>query len=258
MAFLPRDPEDAKEARRLVEQALVAERLELLRWRLVPVDHGALGEVARANAPAIEQAVFRVAGRGSGGLKPSPPEVGGPMPRTPSGAASGPRGGPPRPPGPPGSACTSPPARPGRSPTRRCARPTSSPPSIPTWPTPPSRSPSPCSTSATPPTPRPPGSAPSRSASSATTARSTPSTATWPGCGPGRGTWGPASWTRTCCGRCSTPTAPTPASSTTRWSCWSGAGATSATPWPCWSRRSSPCPETTARTCATSTATTPA
>ena len=75
MAFLPRAPEDAKEARRLVEQALVAERLELLRWRLVPVDHGALGEVARANAPAIEQAVFRVAGDGgSGGLRPSPPE----------------------------------------------------------------------------------------------------------------------------------------------------------------------------------------
>ncbi|HJW61804.1 MAG TPA: glutamate synthase central domain-containing protein, partial [Actinomycetota bacterium] len=64
MAFLPRDPADAKEARRLVEQALVAERLELLRWRLVPVDHAALGEVARANAPAIEQAVFRVAGDG--------------------------------------------------------------------------------------------------------------------------------------------------------------------------------------------------
>ncbi|HET9559483.1 MAG TPA: glutamate synthase central domain-containing protein, partial [Actinomycetota bacterium] len=67
MAFLPRAPEEAKEARRLVEQALVAERLELLRWRLVPVDHGALGEVARANAPAIEQAVFRVAGDGGSG-----------------------------------------------------------------------------------------------------------------------------------------------------------------------------------------------
>ncbi|HET6815238.1 MAG TPA: glutamate synthase subunit alpha, partial [Actinomycetota bacterium] len=62
MAFLPRDLEDAKEARRVVEQALVAEWLELLRWRPVPVDHGALGEMARGNAPAIEQAVFRVAG----------------------------------------------------------------------------------------------------------------------------------------------------------------------------------------------------
>jgi glutamate synthase domain-containing protein 2/glutamate synthase domain-containing protein 1/glutamate synthase domain-containing protein 3 len=62
MAFLPHDLEDAKEARRVVEQALVAEWLELLRWRPVPVDHGALGEMARGNAPAIEQAVFRVAG----------------------------------------------------------------------------------------------------------------------------------------------------------------------------------------------------
>jgi glutamate synthase domain-containing protein 2/glutamate synthase domain-containing protein 1/glutamate synthase domain-containing protein 3 len=62
MAFLPRDPEAAKEARRLVEQALVAERLELLRWRPVPVEHAALGELARATAPQIEQAVFRVAG----------------------------------------------------------------------------------------------------------------------------------------------------------------------------------------------------
>jgi glutamate synthase domain-containing protein 2/glutamate synthase domain-containing protein 1/glutamate synthase domain-containing protein 3 len=62
MAFLPRDPSDAKEARRVVEQALVAEGLELRRWRLVPVDLAALGDLARATAPAIEQAVFRVTG----------------------------------------------------------------------------------------------------------------------------------------------------------------------------------------------------
>ena len=62
MAFLPHDPADAKEARRVVEQALVAEGLELLRWRLVPADLAALGDLARATAPAIEQAVFRVAG----------------------------------------------------------------------------------------------------------------------------------------------------------------------------------------------------
>jgi len=60
MAFLPRHLEEAKEARRLVEQALVAEGLELLRWRLVPVDLAAIGDVARANAPVIEQAVFQV------------------------------------------------------------------------------------------------------------------------------------------------------------------------------------------------------
>src|ERR687892_449911 len=104
MAFLPRGLEDAKEARRVVEQALVAERLELLHWR----------------------------------------------------------------PGPPASPSTSPPARPGRSPTRPCARPTSWPPSTPTWPTPGSRSPSPCSTSVTRPTRRRHGSAPSRSGSCAT------------------------------------------------------------------------------------------
>jgi glutamate synthase (ferredoxin) len=62
MAFLPRDLVAAKEARRLVEQALVVEGLELLRWRPVPVEHAALGELARATAPQIEQAVFRVAG----------------------------------------------------------------------------------------------------------------------------------------------------------------------------------------------------
>ena len=71
--------------------------------------------------------------------------------RRPSGAASGPAGAA-RPPRPPRCRCTSPPARPGRSPTRRCARPTSSPPSTRTWPTPRSRSRSPCSTSATRPT----------------------------------------------------------------------------------------------------------
>ncbi|HEV3497238.1 MAG TPA: glutamate synthase subunit alpha, partial [Actinomycetes bacterium] len=62
MAFLSRDPEEAKEARRVVEQALVAEGLELLRWRLVPVHLAALGDVARAIVPAIEQAIFRVTG----------------------------------------------------------------------------------------------------------------------------------------------------------------------------------------------------
>src|SRR5918999_850744 len=65
MAFLPRGLEDAKEARRVVEQALVAERLELLHWRAVPVDHQALGELARVTAPTIEQAVFRVVPAGT-------------------------------------------------------------------------------------------------------------------------------------------------------------------------------------------------
>ena len=66
----------------MVEQALVAEGLELLHWRLVPVGMAALGDVARANAPAIEQAVFRVANDAD------VEEAGG---------ASGPGGGPPWP-----------------------------------------------------------------------------------------------------------------------------------------------------------------
>jgi glutamate synthase domain-containing protein 2/glutamate synthase domain-containing protein 1/glutamate synthase domain-containing protein 3 len=81
MAFLPRDLEDAKEARRVVEQALVAERLELLHWRAVPVDHQALGELARATAPTIEQAVFRVVPGDQG------PEAG--VPADPAAAAEG-------------------------------------------------------------------------------------------------------------------------------------------------------------------------
>ncbi len=58
MAFLPRDPHGAAAARLAVEEALAAEALELLRWRVVPVDERALGTLARALAPTIEQAVF--------------------------------------------------------------------------------------------------------------------------------------------------------------------------------------------------------
>src|SRR6266540_1400777 len=58
MAFLPADPEAAKRARRAVEEALAAEDLRLARWRVVPVDEAALGELARATAPRIEQALF--------------------------------------------------------------------------------------------------------------------------------------------------------------------------------------------------------
>jgi glutamate synthase domain-containing protein 2/glutamate synthase domain-containing protein 1/glutamate synthase domain-containing protein 3 len=58
MAFLPADPEAAKRARRAVEEALAAEDLSLLRWRVVPVEEEALGELARATAPRIEQALF--------------------------------------------------------------------------------------------------------------------------------------------------------------------------------------------------------
>src|SRR6266540_605982 len=58
MAFLPADPEAAKRARRAVEEALAAEDLRLARWLVVPVDEVALGELARATAPRIEQALF--------------------------------------------------------------------------------------------------------------------------------------------------------------------------------------------------------
>jgi glutamate synthase domain-containing protein 2/glutamate synthase domain-containing protein 1/glutamate synthase domain-containing protein 3 len=59
MAFLPADPDAAKRARRAVEESLAAEDLTLLRWRVVPVDTAALGDLARATAPRIEQAVFQ-------------------------------------------------------------------------------------------------------------------------------------------------------------------------------------------------------
>src|ERR671934_527298 len=58
MAFLPADREAAKRARRAVEEALAVEDLKLARWRVVPVDEAALGNLARATAPRIEQAVF--------------------------------------------------------------------------------------------------------------------------------------------------------------------------------------------------------
>jgi glutamate synthase domain-containing protein 2/glutamate synthase domain-containing protein 1/glutamate synthase domain-containing protein 3 len=58
MAFLPRDPAAARRARHAVEASLVAEDLELVCWRVVPVKEAALGDLARATAPRIEQAVF--------------------------------------------------------------------------------------------------------------------------------------------------------------------------------------------------------
>jgi glutamate synthase domain-containing protein 2/glutamate synthase domain-containing protein 1/glutamate synthase domain-containing protein 3 len=49
-------------AREQVEAALKAHGLELLGWREVPTDPGALGEVARIGMPVHEQAVFSVPG----------------------------------------------------------------------------------------------------------------------------------------------------------------------------------------------------
>ncbi|HEU4399901.1 MAG TPA: glutamate synthase central domain-containing protein, partial [Actinomycetota bacterium] len=62
MAFLPAGQEAAKRARRAVEESLAAEDLTLARWRVVPVEEAALGDLARATAPRIEQAVFLAPG----------------------------------------------------------------------------------------------------------------------------------------------------------------------------------------------------
>lgn len=57
MCFIPID--DASGARALVNEALEAEGLELMRWRSVPVDPQVLGDRAREVLPLIEQAVVR-------------------------------------------------------------------------------------------------------------------------------------------------------------------------------------------------------
>ncbi len=55
MSFLPRD--DAEACRKAVEKALADEGLELLAWRPVPVGPKALGDLALASMPRIEQAL---------------------------------------------------------------------------------------------------------------------------------------------------------------------------------------------------------
>ncbi len=57
MAFL--DPSDAGGGRKAVEDACIAEGLELLAWRPVPIDEAAIGDSARATLPQIEQAIVR-------------------------------------------------------------------------------------------------------------------------------------------------------------------------------------------------------
>ncbi|NNC75020.1 MAG: glutamate synthase subunit alpha, partial [Acidimicrobiia bacterium] len=55
MAFLP--PDDRDNARKIVDDSLMAEGLDLVSWRKVPVGANVLGEAARASMPAIEQAI---------------------------------------------------------------------------------------------------------------------------------------------------------------------------------------------------------
>ncbi len=49
---------ERRTARRILEEACHSEALEVLGWREVPVDMGALGDSARASAPRIEQAIL--------------------------------------------------------------------------------------------------------------------------------------------------------------------------------------------------------
>jgi glutamate synthase domain-containing protein 2/glutamate synthase domain-containing protein 1/glutamate synthase domain-containing protein 3 len=56
-AMLFSDPSDPEAGRRLFEETCVREDLEVVAWRAVPTDDGALGERARSERPAIEQAI---------------------------------------------------------------------------------------------------------------------------------------------------------------------------------------------------------
>ena len=65
--FLSSEPGEEGEGQRrltraLVEQACQAERIDLIAWRVVPVDADALGDAARLTAPRIEQAILAVDG----------------------------------------------------------------------------------------------------------------------------------------------------------------------------------------------------
>ena len=57
VAMLFIDPDRVSEARSIVEAACASEDLEIERWREVPVDRSALGEMARASEPSVQQAI---------------------------------------------------------------------------------------------------------------------------------------------------------------------------------------------------------
>ncbi|MDY6802600.1 MAG: glutamate synthase-related protein, partial [Cyanobacteriota bacterium] len=57
MVFLPQDEEKASVVRRVFEEVLKAEDLEILGWRVVPVKPEVLGPLSRENQPQIEQIV---------------------------------------------------------------------------------------------------------------------------------------------------------------------------------------------------------
>jgi len=58
MIFLPRDEAQRTIAHGLVAQGLASCGLDLLGWRVVPVDDAVLGDRARESRPAIEQALI--------------------------------------------------------------------------------------------------------------------------------------------------------------------------------------------------------
>jgi glutamate synthase (ferredoxin) len=55
LVFLPRDPEQASQCRRLFEQIVVDERQTVLGWRDVPVDDSPIGPTAKTGEPAFKQ-----------------------------------------------------------------------------------------------------------------------------------------------------------------------------------------------------------
>ncbi|OLE38894.1 MAG: hypothetical protein AUG48_00545, partial [Actinobacteria bacterium 13_1_20CM_3_68_9] len=69
-AFLSNEPGDdadreRQKCRQLLEEACRDEQLQVIGWRITPVDPEALGDAARRTAPRIEQAVISIAGGGS-------------------------------------------------------------------------------------------------------------------------------------------------------------------------------------------------
>jgi glutamate synthase (ferredoxin) len=57
VAMIFGDPDGTAPARGIVAEACARESLEVVGWRIVPTDDGALGDRARAQRPAIEQAI---------------------------------------------------------------------------------------------------------------------------------------------------------------------------------------------------------
>lgn len=55
MVYLPQSEEAAALSRGVVEDVALRSGLEVLGWRIVPTDHSALGELAAASAPRVEQ-----------------------------------------------------------------------------------------------------------------------------------------------------------------------------------------------------------